>query len=341
MKLNQLLVHTARRERRLHRLRPAHHEQRAQAGVVERALPARQAVAVIAPEEHHRAVGQSIFLELAQQRADLAVHLRDVVVPLREPLAHLRRVGVVRRHHDLRRIGDRLASLEDGREHHRLVRGHDVEHREERLALVGAVAPVRLVAQLVPDRERAAELVVGLDVVRRVVARRAEILGERLHIEGRHRLVRARQIGDGVLAGAHVLRADRVLPHPRDDRRPARRADGRGGEGVGEPYPFARELIERRRARDLVAVRADPRAQILRRDPEDVRMTNRRGRRSLRPRRCGVTNDAAASARASETEHAPRGDSLLIGTLPPKAQTPGQTSSESSGQSQMTLTRLL
>ena len=236
---------------------------------------------MIAPEEDDRTVGESVLLELAQQRAHLAVHRRDVVVPLRQPLAHLRRVGIVRRHDDLRRIGDGLASLEHPGEHHRLVRRHDVEHREERLALVGTVAPVCLVAQLVPDREWAAELVVGLDVVRRVVARGAQILRERLHVERRHRFVGTRQIGDGVLAGAHVLRTDRVLKHPGDDRRSARRAHRRRRECVGEAHPLARELIERRRARHPVAVRADARAQILRRDPEDVRMTNDGGCRRM------------------------------------------------------------
>ena len=46
-----------------------------------------------------------------------------------------------------------------------LVRDLEVEHREERLALVGAVAPVRGAAEIVPDGERHAELIVGLGAI--------------------------------------------------------------------------------------------------------------------------------------------------------------------------------
>ena len=131
------------------RLRPPDHQRHAEARVVERSLGARDAVAVIAPVEDDRVVGQPVVFELLQDLADLRVHVGDVVVDAGELFAHDRRVGVVRRHLELRRIGDeRLALARRARRKNlALVRHLEVEHREERLALVRAVAPVRVAAR--------------------------------------------------------------------------------------------------------------------------------------------------------------------------------------------------
>ena len=104
---------------------------------------------MVAPIEHDGVVGQAVFLQLAEDLADLAVHVGDVVVHPRELFADGGAVRVVGRHLDLRRVGhERLALARRARRKDlALVRDLEVEHREERLALVGAIAPVRLVAQ--------------------------------------------------------------------------------------------------------------------------------------------------------------------------------------------------
>ena len=153
---HELIADGAGRERRRQCLRPADHQRHAQTRVVERALRTRHAVAVIAPVEDDRVLGQPIGLELFEELADLGVHVGDVVVHARQLFAHQRRVRVVRRHRDLRRIGDeRLALARRARRKDlALVRHRQVEHREERLGRIATITPVRVVAEIVPDRER-------------------------------------------------------------------------------------------------------------------------------------------------------------------------------------------
>ena len=133
---DELVAHGSGRQRRTEAFRPADHERNAQAGVVERPLRTRHAVAVIAPVEHDRVLGQAVVCELLENLADLAVHVGDVVVHARELFPHRRRVGIVRRHLDFRRIGDERLPFArgTGRKNLALVRDLEVEHREERLA---------------------------------------------------------------------------------------------------------------------------------------------------------------------------------------------------------------
>ena len=227
---------------------PPDHERHTETGVVQRALRTRHAIAVIAPVEDDGVVGEPIGFELPEDLADLAVHVGDVVVHARELFADERRVGVVRRDHDARGICDERLPFTCGarRKYLALVRHFEVEDRKERLALVGPIAPVRARAEIVPDRKRHAELVVGLRAVARVITRRAQIFGKRLHIERRHREVRPGQLGHAIFRRAHVLRADRRLIHARDDRRAAGRAHGRRRKCARVADRFARQPIQHR-----------------------------------------------------------------------------------------------
>ena len=251
---------------------PADHERHAQAGIVERSLRSRHAVAVIAPVKDDGVLGQPVCRELSQDLADLTIHVGDVVVHARELLANRGRVGVVRRNRDLRRIGDERLPFprRARRKDLTLVRHLEVEHREERLALVRPVAPVRVGTEVVPDREGHAELVVGLRAIAGVVAGRAQILGKGLHVERRHREVRPGQLGHAVFGRPHVLRADRVLIHAGDDRGAARRAHRRRRERARVANGFLGQSIEHGRARERVAVDAEVRAHVFVRDPDDV-----------------------------------------------------------------------
>ena len=154
---HELVADGAGREGRRQRPRPADHQRHAQAGIVERPLGARHAVAVIAPVEDDGVLREPVVLELGEDLAHLRVHVGDVVVQARQLLADQRRVGVVRRDLDRGRVGDERLALarRAGRKDAALVRDLEVEDREERLAPVGPVAPVRILPEVVPDRERA------------------------------------------------------------------------------------------------------------------------------------------------------------------------------------------
>ncbi len=170
-------------------------------------------------------------------------------------------------------IGDERLPFARGarRKNLALVRHLEVEHRKERLGFVGAIAPVRARAEIVPDRERHAELVIGLRAVARVVAGRAQIFGKRLHVVRRHREVRPRQLWHAIFRRPHVLRADRRLIHARDDGRAAWRAHRRRRKRALVADGFARQAIEHRRAGQRIAIGADVRAHVFVRDPDDVR----------------------------------------------------------------------
>ena len=115
-----------------------------QSGVVRPALAARHAGAVVAVEEDDGVVGEAVLLELVEQPPGLAVHGRDVVVILRPVLPHLRRVGMIGGHADLRGVvNQRVRPLADLA----LVRDHVVEDREERLPRVRGSASARLRAE--------------------------------------------------------------------------------------------------------------------------------------------------------------------------------------------------
>jgi hypothetical protein len=85
--------------------RPAHDQRQVGATVVDPALVARKAAAIVGEEEHHRVVGDAVLVEHGEQLADPGVEAGDVVVVPRELDAHRRRVGVVGRDRDRRRVG--------------------------------------------------------------------------------------------------------------------------------------------------------------------------------------------------------------------------------------------
>src|SRR5262249_19571385 len=142
---------------------------------------------MVREEEDDRLGGQAVVVELAEDVAGLLVHIRDHVMVTSPVLAYLGGVGVVG--------GDRrppgIVPLPGGgvgrtllvrglvEADLALVAGGEVEDAEERLALP-PVPPVGPVARLVPGRLVVLEVVVGLHVVRAVVSRLPEILGEAL-----------------------------------------------------------------------------------------------------------------------------------------------------------------
>ena len=144
------------------------------------------------------------------------------------------RVRVVRRNLDVRRVRHERLPLarRARREDLALVGDLEIEDREERLRPSRTVPPVRGLAEIVPDRERHAELIVGLGAVAGEVAGGAQVLRERLDVERRHREVGPGQLRHAIFRRPHVLRANRRLIHAGDDRGAARRADRRGRERV-------------------------------------------------------------------------------------------------------------
>ena len=96
----------------------------------------------------------------------------------------------------------------------------EIEYREKRLTGL-AVFPMRPAVGGIPRLPRCGKLVIGLGIVRAVVAGLAEENGERLH--------ERRQLG----VAPHVVGAKRGLIHAGDDAGPAWRTDSGRGEGVG------------------------------------------------------------------------------------------------------------
>src|SRR3990170_3419566 len=102
-----------------------------------------------------------------EEVAGQAVHIGDVVVDTPELLAYERRVRVIRRQLDPRSVGHEWFSLARGArgKDPALVCDLDVEHRKEGLTGIRPVAPVRVLADIVPDREGDAELVIRLGAI--------------------------------------------------------------------------------------------------------------------------------------------------------------------------------
>ncbi len=146
---------------------------------------------------------------------------------------------------------------------------------------------MRLRRRLVPDllRPRTTELIIRLCIVRAVIPHLAERLGKRLQ-PLRQRCV-----------ATHVLGSDRVLVHARNDPRPARSTDPRGGVGVGVSHPLRCERIKVRGDRIRIAIGTELRADILRRDPKDVRFLLRQTRGDRKGNR---------EEEATEQTHPPR-----------------------------------
>ena len=242
-----------------------HEERHAEAVLRERPLAVRDALAVVAPEEHDRVVGEAVGLEFGEDLPGRNVEGRGEFEPLGKGAADRRRVGIVRRHghvgglaaglrrkvapHPLRLVAEQAALV-----------GHvEVEDREERLVGLQPVAPVGLAVRLVPARvERGGEVVVGLRVVRAVVARRAERARESRHLRRRRG------------PAAHRQAAERGRHQAGDDGAARRRADGRRREGRVEPQAVGSEPVESGGVGRAAVAAEGAGGEILGGDPEDV-----------------------------------------------------------------------
>ena len=172
--------------------RKAHQQRHAQAGVLQAAFATRHAHAVIRIKKHDGVIGEAVRLQLIENLARLTVHQRDAVVVARPGAARLRGVGIKRRKRDACGIVA-LASREFGADllfklfvrpgaGARLVGGHEIKHREERLPLLSR-PPVRLCGGFIPgpgdESGFVAKVVVGFDIVGAVPAGIPQQRGER------------------------------------------------------------------------------------------------------------------------------------------------------------------
>ena len=233
-----------------------HDERDAYAGVVEPALGAGQAVAVIAPEKDDGIVGKAILFQLAQNFAGLLVETGNVVIMLGQLAPHFRGVRIVRGQFERIRVCGRF--LVRSNPASALVGDPEIENGKERLAfLAKRTAPVRAALVLVPDRDGGTDLVIGFEIIRREVAGRPEILRESFHVRRRGSMIR-RGNARRIVRRAHMMPSPTVLVHARDNGRPARRAHSGGGEGLRVPGPLGSKAVEVGRVRHGVAVGAEP-----------------------------------------------------------------------------------
>ena len=159
------------------------------------------------------------------------------------------------------RIGQSGRLLEErfvGQSVLRFVRDRVVEHGEERLIRL-ALAPMRLAAASVPSIFRDREVVVGLRVVRAVVARVAEILREAFDA-----------IRQSCLR-THVMGTDRRAVAAGDNARPIHGTNAGDPVRVGVSYALLGQAVDRRRVGVLVTPASEIGAHILASDPENVR----------------------------------------------------------------------
>jgi len=133
---------------------------------------------------------------------------------------------------------------------------------------------------------------------------------------------RPERLGDGDVVGGEVLRvvgaevvgdAHAGGPLPRHQGGAVRRADRRGGVGVGEAHAVAGETVQVGRLVERVAVAAQLRvAQVVGQDEDDVALARRSGRRPQRPpkqRRRGARTQRLQ-------ERPPRGPGMPHAPLP-------------------------
>ena len=234
--------------------------------------------AVVAPVEHVGLACESVFFQLLQKHAEFVIVAGDVGVHAGKGFPHHRRIGQVGPRLDDFGIEFRRRALL--RPHAAFVAAQEVEDREERLFRIGPVPPVGCISQVVPGRQRRLELVVGLEVIGAIVARRPQVLGEALDVVGRDRGIgRGHFRGIGVhVGGPHVMRADGGGVHPRDDGRAGRSAHARRGETARPPATLGREAVHVRRAGHRVAVTPIVRTGVFEGNPQDVRtVTGRHG----------------------------------------------------------------
>ena len=266
-------------------LREADDQRHVRPRVVQIPFASRQRAAVVGVIEDDRVLGQPRFFQFGQQRAHLLVQPRHLVVVVGPIQADLRRVRMIRRQDDLlRRHAVRTGILSRLGCDLALVTGRQIEDREERLART----PILVVspgAALVPRLARVRHVIVGLRVVRAVIARLAE----------GHRVQRER-VGDRHSA-AVMLRAQRTGIHPGDQRGACGRADRRVGKRVPVANALRGQAVQVGRLGQRIAVTAQIRAVVLAGDPQDVG-TIRRVRRN----RGRSVSSAAVDQKAAQTD---------------------------------------
>ena len=147
-------------------------------------------------------------------------------------------------------------------------------------------------------------MIISFSVIGAVVALLTQPLGEAAHERRRHTFV-ARDVLIGVWilrdrgltrrVVAHLHRPDTGRVHPRDQRRPRWRAYRRRRECVGVADPLAGEPVTVWRRHGVVAVAPEPRAHVLRDQPDDIWLTA-----PLRQREAG---DEEHDQQTTEHEH--------------------------------------
>ena len=148
-------------------------------GIVDPAFRARQAAPVVPVEKDDGVIGQPVFFELGEKLSHLVVHGSNQVVIVGPIAADDRVVGIVGRKLGLGRVVTvlRCQGRRQARETLRfradatLMGDGKVDNGKEGLTL-RAASPVGFAAAFIPGGEGRVEVVVGLDVVRAVVARR-------------------------------------------------------------------------------------------------------------------------------------------------------------------------
>ena len=221
---------------------------------------------MVAPEEDDGVVFEADVGDLFELVAEPIVHGGEALVDVGPVAARFRRIGVVGRQGgelagllqlvglqalDIGRMGGTAAGIAA------LVRYLLIEDGEEGLT-GGAIAPVRLRRAFVPSRGGNGKVVVGLRVVRTVVAGVAQVLRE------------ATYVGRKLDAAAHVHGAQGAGVHTGDDAGARGRADASHRIGAGEAYTFFRQRVGVRGDRVRIAVAAKHGARVLKGEPEDV-----------------------------------------------------------------------
>ena len=234
------------------------------ARIVQPAFGTRQADPVIGPEKDNRILVEPIFFEPGKQIAGPGIHRRDQLVIAFPILSHDGRVGIIRRQVQLIRVlalgrleifGDAFIFGLTGDA--AFMAAGEIEDRKERPVFF-AISPMRLIVRLIPGVAEVAGLVIGLGIVRAVIARPPEIGSEGLDVD--------RQLG----VASHMVSANRRLIHAGNDSRATRCADAGGCKGVRITHAFPGQPVEIRRNGMFIAEAAQVRTDILAGEPKDV-----------------------------------------------------------------------
>src|SRR5690606_11240540 len=146
-----------------------------------------------------------------------------------------------------------------------------VEDGKEGLTL-RAVLVVRSVALFVPHCRWRDELVVGLDVVGRVISPCPQVLRKGLHFRrGDYRILSRHFLNFRKdIEGPHVVPAGSGLIHAGDNGTATRGAYPCCCKGLVIAYAFTCQAVDVRRGHRAVAVTVQPRAHVFHRKPQNV-----------------------------------------------------------------------